>query len=90
MMGKVCLRRVEQLQLGIALQLRPTLAEGDPAVLSIDWGHLSSVVAARQTDIPSGGRRRWWSMAPVAMARNGPMPPLAIRFHNVAGARTCR
>jgi hypothetical protein len=38
-MSEVSLRRVEELLLGIALELRPALAEGDPAVLSIDWGH---------------------------------------------------
>jgi hypothetical protein len=40
-MSEMSLRRVEELLLGVALQLRPTLAIGDPIVLSVDWGHSS-------------------------------------------------
>jgi hypothetical protein len=41
-MSEVSLRRIEELLLGITLELRPTLAVGDPIVLSIDWGHSPS------------------------------------------------
>jgi hypothetical protein len=40
-MSEVSLRRIEELLLGVALELRPTLAVGDPIVLSIDSGHSS-------------------------------------------------
>ncbi len=38
-MSEVSLRRVEELLLGVALELRPTLAVGDPAMCSVVWGH---------------------------------------------------
>ncbi len=49
-MSEVSLCRVEKLLLGIALQLRPTLAKGDPAVLSVDWSHSS--VCGRALGVP--------------------------------------
>jgi hypothetical protein len=45
MMSEVSLRRVEELLFGVALELRPTLAIGDPVVLPVDWGH--SLVGGR-------------------------------------------
>jgi hypothetical protein len=47
MMCEVSLCRIEQLLLGIAHELRPALAIGDPAVLFVDRGHRSSVGTAR-------------------------------------------
>jgi hypothetical protein len=86
-MSEVSLRRIEELLLGVALHLRPTLAVGDPAVLSIDWGH--SLVRGRALGVPE--RRRRWLLVAVAPGGHGdqdvPRGPLAIRFHNVAG--TC-
>jgi hypothetical protein len=59
-MGEVSLRRIEQFLLGVALQLRPTLAKGDPAVLSIDCGHIPSV---RLGSRRAAKERRWLLMA---------------------------
>jgi hypothetical protein len=42
-MREVSLGRLEQFVLGISRESRPTLAEGNPAVLFVDWGHRSSV-----------------------------------------------
>jgi hypothetical protein len=39
MMCEVSLRRFEQLVLGVAHELRPALAKGNPTVLFVDWGH---------------------------------------------------
>ncbi len=39
-MSEVSLCRIEELLLGVPHELRPTLAIGDPAVLSSDWGHV--------------------------------------------------
>ena len=44
-MSEVSLSRIEELLFGITLELRPTLAICDPAVLFSDRGHLSSVTA---------------------------------------------
>jgi hypothetical protein len=63
-MSEVSLRRVEELLLGIALELRPALAIGNPSVLSIDRGHLSSVVAARRDGVTN------W--APLLLVVRGP------------------
>jgi hypothetical protein len=41
MMSEVSLRRVEQLLLGIACELRPALAECDPTVSVRDRGHVT-------------------------------------------------
>jgi hypothetical protein len=87
MMSEVNLCRVEELLLGIALQTRPALTKGDSVVLSVDWGHLSSVVAA----CPNGALERSAAAAggpwpPVATDRKVVTDPLAIRFQNVAGA----
>ena len=41
MMGEVSLRRVEQLLLGIACELRPALAECDPTVFVRDCPHVT-------------------------------------------------
>jgi hypothetical protein len=38
-MGEVSLSRVEQFLLGIAGELRPTLAKSDPTVSVLDRGH---------------------------------------------------
>jgi hypothetical protein len=46
MMSKVSLRRVEQLLLGIACELRPALAERDPTVSVLDRGHVTLVNVA--------------------------------------------
>lgn len=46
MMCEVLLGRVEKLLLGIARELRPTLAEGDPIGLLVDRCHVSSNNAA--------------------------------------------
>jgi hypothetical protein len=86
-MSEVSLRRVEELLLGVALQLRPTLAIGDPVVLSVDWGH--SLIRGRALGAPEKQRRS--VLVAVAPGGHGdgnvPRGPLAIRFHNVAG--TC-
>jgi hypothetical protein len=86
-MSEVSLRRIEERLLGIALQLRPTLAVCDPAVLSVDWGHSS--VHGRALGVPDMARRSL--LVAVAPGGHGdiygPRAPLAIRFHNVAG--TC-
>lgn len=64
-MSEVSLRRVEELLLGVALELRPTLAVGDPAVLSVDWGHSS--VCGRALGVPEWiAARCWWPWPPVA------------------------
>jgi len=56
-MGEVSLRRVEELLLGIALELRPALAVGDPIVLSVDWGHSS--VCGRALGVPEWSAARY-------------------------------
>jgi hypothetical protein len=90
MMCEVSLSRVEELLFGTALELRPALAIGGPAVPSVDRGHLSSVVAT----LPDGGPV-WTpplaggSWPPVTTDRNVPTGTLAIRFHNVAGTCSC-
>ena len=56
-MGEVSLRRVEELLLGNALELRPTLAVGDPIVLSVDWGHSS--VCGRALGVPEWSAARY-------------------------------
>jgi hypothetical protein len=38
-MSEVSLRRIEEFLLGVARELRPALAVGDPAVLLSDGGH---------------------------------------------------
>ena len=86
-MGEVSLRRVKELLLGVAPQLRPTLAIGDPAVLSVDWCH-RLVVCGRGPVGAAGMVRRSLLVAVTPgshVDRNVPGPPLAIRFHNVAG-----
>jgi hypothetical protein len=86
-MSEVSLCRVEELLLGIALELRPALAVGNPAVLSFDWGH--SLVRGRALGVSKTDRRSL--LVAVAPGCHGdgdhPKAPLAIRFHNVAG--TC-
>lgn len=62
-MSEVSLRRIEELVLGVALQLRPTLAKGDPAVLSITWGHSSDL---------RPGSRRPAKGAPLVTGGRGP------------------
>jgi hypothetical protein len=66
--------------------LRPTLAIGDPAMLSVDCGHLIPSSAARAHGVPEMERR--WLLVAVAPGghgdRNVPITSLAIRFHNVA------
>jgi hypothetical protein len=73
--------------LGIALELCPTLAIGDPIVLFVDWGH--SLVCGRTLGVPKWKRRSLlMAVAPGGHGdENVPRTPLAIRFHNVAG--TC-
>ncbi len=56
-MGEVSLRRVEELLLGNALELRPALAVGDPIVLSVDWGHSS--VCGRALGVPEWSAARY-------------------------------
>jgi hypothetical protein len=41
MMSEVSLRRVEQLLLGVACELRPTLAESNPTVPVLDCRHVT-------------------------------------------------
>jgi hypothetical protein len=57
-MSEVSLRRIEKLLLGVALESRPTLAIGDPAVLSVDWSHSS--VCGRALGVPETERRSYW------------------------------
>jgi len=86
-MSEVSLRRVEELLLGAALELRPALAVGNPVVLSVDWGHPLSAAGL------SAYRKCGAPLLLVAVAPGGHgeknvlNTPLAIRFHNVAG--TC-
>jgi hypothetical protein len=84
-MSEVSLCRIEELLLGVALELRPTLAVGDPIVLSIEWGHSS--LCGRALGVPEMERRS--SLMAVAPGGHGdenvPSLALAIRFHNVAG-----
>jgi hypothetical protein len=88
MMSQVSLCRVEELLFRTALQTRPALAKGDSVVLSVDWGHLSSVFATCSGGTPIGGAAVAGSpWPPVATDRKVATAPLAIRFHNVAGAR---
>ena len=90
-MGEVSLCRVEQLLFGVALQLRPTLAIGNPAVLSVDCGHIPSVIGSAH-GAPEWKRR--WLLVAVSPGGHGehnpPNPALAIRFHNVAGTGSRR
>ena len=46
MMSEVSLRRIEQLLLGIAGELRPALTESDPTVSVLDRGHMTIVRTA--------------------------------------------
>lgn len=97
-LGEVSLGRVEQLLLRATPQLRPTLAEGDPAVLFVDRMHPFSVRRPGRavfSDRPAHGSVRRstpspdpWPAAPRWATENHCRTrPLAIRFHNVAGAR---
>ena len=65
-MSEVSLRRIEELLLGIALQLRPTLAKGDPAVLSVALSHSTR---------PRPGSRRIGRDAPLVTGGRGPRWP---------------
>ena len=65
-MGEVSLCRVEQLLFGVALQLRPTFAIGDPAVLSVDWAHIP---------LSAAGSRRPGNGAPLVAGGRGPRWP---------------
>jgi hypothetical protein len=56
-MSEVSLRRVEELLLGVALELRPALAVGNPIVLSVDWGHSS--VCGRALGVPEWSAARY-------------------------------
>ena len=58
MMSEVSLRRIEEFLLGVALKVHPTLAVGDPAVLSVDWGHSS--VCGRAFGVPEWIAARYW------------------------------
>jgi hypothetical protein len=56
-MSEVSLRRIEELLLGVALELRPTLAIGDPMVLPIDWSHSS--LCGRALGVPEWSAARY-------------------------------
>ncbi len=56
-MSEVSLRRVEELLLGVTLELRPALAVGNPIVLSVDWGHSS--VCGRALGVPERSAARY-------------------------------
>jgi hypothetical protein len=83
MMREMSLCRVEKVQLGVADELRPALAIGDPTVAFSDRGHGSSVAAALRHSARPSDRVIVWS--PVSTDGNDFALPLAIRFHNVAG-----
>jgi hypothetical protein len=81
MMSEVSLCRVEELLLRIALQTRPALAKGDSVVLSVDWGHLSSVFATWPKRHAWMKRRRcWWSVAPGGHGPQSCQPPVGDTF----------
>jgi hypothetical protein len=56
-MSEVSLSRIEELLFGITLELRPTLAIGDPIVLSIGWGHTSP--CGRALGVPEWSAARY-------------------------------
>jgi hypothetical protein len=56
-MSEVSLRRIEELLLGITLELRPTLAIGDPIVLPIDGCHPS--LCGRALGVPEWSAARY-------------------------------
>jgi hypothetical protein len=69
MMGEVSLGRVEELPPGTALEYRPALAMGDPAVLFVDRVCHSSFVADRLDGVPGRG-----AVVPVFVVPGGHAP----------------
>ena len=85
MMCEVPLSRFEELLLGVARELRPALAVGDPAVPFRDRGHVALVIAAdRHLSAPP---RASDGDAPVSTVGKILASPLSIRFQNVAVGR---
>jgi hypothetical protein len=76
MMSEVSLSRIEQLFLGIACELRPALAEGDPSMSVLESVALLHLV--RPTE-------RVGLCNPGVHARHDACGPLSIRFQIVAG-----
>src|ERR1700749_3287144 len=85
-MGEVSLCRVEELPPTFARELRPALAIGDPALLSV-WVRHESFTSAFGLDgetfsgAPLLARGPW---PPVATHQKAVIGALANRFHNVA------
>jgi len=65
-MSEVSLCRIEELLLGIALQLRPTLAKGGPAVPSVDSSHSPRPRPGSRRIEKRCAARDWWPWPPVA------------------------
>jgi hypothetical protein len=84
MMCEVLLGRVKEFLFGVAGELRPTLAVGDPARLFVDRSHVSSnkAAAVRSTPVTASQVVPLWS--PVTTPGKGAAWTLAIRFQNVA------
>jgi hypothetical protein len=81
MMCEVSLCRVEQLLFGIAHELRPALAIGNPAVLFVDRGHRSSVGTARlRSARPSGAPLCFPGVAPVDHGSQRSQSPVGDTF----------
>jgi hypothetical protein len=73
---------------GIATELRPTFAVGDPAALFVDRSHVScnqAAAVAKYSLDHFAGRPVW---PPVTTDRKGVEWTLAIRFQNVATAKS--
>jgi hypothetical protein len=83
MMGEVSLSRFEQLFLGVAGELRPALAKGNPSMSVLERGHSTLVPVARfHLARPTESVGLWY---PGVHGRHDVAWPLSIRFQIVAG-----
>jgi len=78
-MREMCLSRIEELPHTIALELRPTLTLGNPAVLFVD--RFRHAVILRLTTVQL---RCLWAAAWLTTHRKLVIAALARRFQNVA------